>query len=58
MIHKVNTSMESTTKTEPQNTTAGNKPAAKPNEKAGFAIMGHLKIFDPNSKEIKVETRA
>lgn len=58
MIDKVNTSMESMTKQETQKTPVGAKPAAKPNEKAGFAVMGHLKIFDPNTKEIKVETRA
>ena len=34
------------------------KPVAKPNERAGFAVMGHVKIFDPNSQEVIVETRA
>lgn len=43
----------------PQSQQAQNpKPAARPNERAGFAVMGHVKIFDPNSKEVMVETRA
>lgn len=34
------------------------QPVTKPNERAGFAVMGHVKIFDPNTKEVMVETRA
>lgn len=33
------------------------QPAAKPNDRAGFAIMGHVRIFDPNTKTVYVETR-
>lgn len=40
-----------------QNKEKQETPVSKPNERAGFAVMGHLKIFDPNTKEVKVETR-
>jgi hypothetical protein len=33
------------------------KSVTRPNERAGIAVMGHVKIFDPNSKEVMVETR-
>lgn len=33
---------------------AGNK---KPNETGGFHFMSHVKIFDPNTKEILVQKR-
>lgn len=33
------------------------QPVAKPNDRAGFAIMGHVRIFDPNTKTVYVETR-
>ncbi len=33
-------------------------PQTRPNERAGFMVMGHVKIFDPNTKEVIVETRA
>ena len=29
-----------------------------PNEQAGFAVEGFVKIFDPKTQEIFVETRA
>lgn len=29
----------------------------KPNENAGFYFSSHLKIFDPNSKEVLVQKR-
>lgn len=32
-------------------------PESKPNEKAGISIQGHLKIYDPTSKEIFVDKR-
>ena len=34
------------------------KPAPKPNETGAFNIEGHIKIFDPNTKETFVEKRA
>lgn len=40
-----------------QSQTANPQPTAKPNDKAGFAVMGHVKIFDPNTKKVYVETR-
>jgi len=30
----------------------------KPNEKNGVLVSSHLKIFDPNTKEVLVEKRA
>jgi hypothetical protein len=33
------------------------KPEKKPNENAGFYFSSHLKIFDPNTKEIFVKKR-
>jgi hypothetical protein len=30
----------------------------QPNEQAGFAVEGFVKIFDPKTQEIFVETRA
>jgi hypothetical protein len=33
-------------------------PVQKPNETGAFSIEGHIKIFDPNSKETFVEKRA
>jgi hypothetical protein len=32
--------------------------AAKPNESGGVSVTGFVKIFDPNTKEIIVESRA
>ena len=34
------------------------KPAAKPNDVGSFSVEGHIKIFDPNTKETFVEKRA
>jgi hypothetical protein len=55
MMHKVNTFMEEKQTQSAQQDTQ--QKTAKPNENAGFAVMGHVKIFDPNSKETIVETR-
>lgn len=30
----------------------------KPNEKNGVVVSSHIKIFDPNTKEVLVEKRA
>lgn len=30
----------------------------KPNEKNGVIVSSHIKIFDPNTKEVLVEKRA
>jgi hypothetical protein len=40
-----------------QQQTTKPQTAAKPNDRAGFAVMGHVKIFDPNTKKVYVETR-
>lgn len=37
--------------------TDADKPS-KPNETAGFAVQGFVKIFDPQTQETIVETRA
>lgn len=34
------------------------KDAKKPNEDIGFYISTHLKIYDPNTKEVLVQKRA
>jgi hypothetical protein len=34
------------------------QPRRKPNEVGGIAVSGFVKIFDPNTKETIVETRA
>jgi hypothetical protein len=31
---------------------------SRPNESASFSVEAHVKIFDPNSKEVYVEKRA
>jgi len=41
----------------PQQQTSKPQPTAKPNDRAGFAVTGHVRIFDPNSKKVYVETR-
>lgn len=33
------------------------KPEKKPNENAGFQFSSHIKIFDPNTKEVLVKQR-
>ena len=33
------------------------KPENKPNEHGGFYFSSHLKIFDPNTKEVLVQKR-
>lgn len=45
--------MEENQKPEP-----AQKPESRPNERGSFAVMGHVKIFDPNTQETIVETRA
>jgi len=32
-------------------------PEKKPNENAGYYFSSHIKIFDPNTKEILVQKR-
>lgn len=36
----------------------GSMPTRRPDESAAFSVEGHVKIFDPNTKEIYVEKRA
>ena len=56
-MYKVNTSMENKNKQESVDQKTAKRAPSKPNEKAGFAVMGHVKIFDPNTKETILETR-
>ena len=37
---------------------APKQPESKPNERASFYVSGHIKIFDPETKEVILETRA
>ncbi len=55
-MHELNSSMndKSAQQSEPVQKTS----QTRPNERAGFVVMGHVKIFDPNTKEVIVETRA
>jgi len=57
-MHELNSSMNDKSVQEPKVDPVQKKPQTKPNERAGFAVMGHVKIFDPNTKEVIVETRA
>lgn len=36
---------------------AQKKPETKPNEHGGFYFSSHIKIFDPNTKQILVQKR-
>jgi hypothetical protein len=47
--------MEQNIITEPQPTTNDN--LTTPNENTGVGISGHIKIFDPNTKEVMVDKR-
>ena len=33
------------------------EPQKKPDERGGIYLQGHLKIFDPETQEVLVETR-
>ena len=33
-------------------------PAKKPNETGSISVEGHIRIFDPSTKEVLVEKRA
>jgi len=57
MKHSINTSMDQSTE-KPQQSQPAPRPETRPNERGSFAVMGHVKIFDPNTKETIVETRA
>ena len=41
----------------PQNTQNHAPAEAKPNENSGFHIEGHIKIYDPESKEVFIDKR-
>jgi hypothetical protein len=58
MMDELNSAMNDKSAQEPARDPVQKKPQARPNERAGFAVMGHVKIFDPNTKEVIVETRA
>lgn len=57
-MDELNSSMNDKSAQQPTPESVQKKPQARPNERAGFAVMGHVKIFDPNTKEVIVETRA
>ena len=58
MMDELNSSMNDKSAQEPARDPVQKQPQTRPNERAGFAVMGHVKIFDPNTKEVIVETRA
>lgn len=41
-----------------ENPTVEQKPVKKPNEAGVFSVEAHVKIYDPNTKEVLVEKRA
>ena len=53
-MNKINKNMEEN-KQEQQVTT---QPEKKPDEKGGIHLQGHIKIFDPETKEVYVNGRA
>jgi hypothetical protein len=57
-MDELNSSMNDKSAQQPKIDPVQKAPQARPNERAGFAIMGHVKIFDPNTNEVIVETRA
>jgi hypothetical protein len=57
MKDNINTSMDQKMEENKQSEPA-QRPESRPNERGSFAIMGHVKIFDPNTQETLVETRA
>lgn len=44
--------------TQPVQKPANPAPTKRPNECGSIVVSGHVKIFDPNTKEVMVETRA
>lgn len=52
MINKSNDVEKLTTDTKKEENTG-----KKPNETGGVYFMSHVKIFDPNTKEVLVQTR-
>jgi len=57
MKDNINISMDQNMEENKQSEPA-QRPESRPNERGSFAIMGHVKIFDPNTQETLVETRA
>jgi len=57
MKDHINTPMEHT-KEELQQDQPAPRTESRPNERGNFVVMGHVKIFDPNTQETIVETRA
>lgn len=49
--------MENNESKMPQNTQTPQQREAKPNESGGFHIEGHIKIYDPTSKEVFIDKR-
>ena len=45
-------------RTQSEQKPANPAPAKRPNECGSIAVSGHVKIFDPNTKEVILETRA
>ena len=55
MTAKVNTAMNQETENKPIESVE--QPSRRPNENGSFAVMGHIRIFDPNTNEVLVESR-
>jgi hypothetical protein len=58
MMDELNSAMNDKSAQQSKTDPVQKTPQTRPNERAGFAVMGHVKIFDPNTKEVMVETRA
>lgn len=54
---KINITMEQKESNTMQTNQNTREPAAKPNENSGVRLQGHIKIFDPETKEVYVDKR-
>jgi len=54
----LNTTMDNKQQSTPTPPQSQPQPRRKPNEVGGIAVSGFVKIFDPNTKETILETRA
>ena len=55
---RLNTTMDNKQQSTPTPPQSQPQPRRKPNEVGGIAVSGFVKIFDPNTKETILETRA
>lgn len=54
----INKSMDTTNQEQPVNTQPQKQPQKQPDEKGGIHVQSHIKIFDPETKEVFVNGRA